>query len=77
MLVNVELINGNCAMVEADTVEEAELWARWHLGNRNVRSASIATVKQEAWFRAWDGIIQQVEWGDYQIVKREESTRME
>lgn len=57
MLVNISLINGSYAIAEADSVEEAELWARWEFGNSNVLHAAEANAEDIDWYEAWNGVI--------------------
>ena len=57
MFVNVGFENDCFTIVQAGSVEEAELWARWEFGNRNVSSATEATDEVVDWYKAWGGVI--------------------
>ncbi len=59
MFVDIRFENDCFAIVEARSVEEAELWARWEFGNKNVHNAIEASDEDLDWYRAWDGVIHQ------------------
>ena len=61
MKYTIRLEDGNEAIVEADTIEAAELWARWEFGNSNVLYAKESTDDELAWYEAWNGIVHQAE----------------
>ncbi len=59
MFVNIRFENDCFAIVEAESVKAAELWARWEFGNRNVSCAIEASDEDMDWYKAWDGVIHQ------------------
>ena len=64
MLANISLVGGSFTIVKAQSLKQAETWARWDFGNSNVQQAEEATWEDVGQYEAMGGMVHEAKIGE-------------